>query len=165
MLVSVRKKHWLVLSISATGVLLLLVFNVKPPMLQPSRTMTGDAEVGFLRRRIANDDGEVTGIGGPPPPPPEPRLDPSLQSSLSELGREPAPPFTQIPIHLSEKERAAYAKQGILLVEDEGSSDSLKGKINPELPAKQEEKQHVTTKLTEEQLQQKQQMHRQGRFI
>ncbi|XP_064101690.1 uncharacterized protein LOC135212179 isoform X1 [Macrobrachium nipponense] len=131
MLLSIRKKHWLVLSISITGVLLLLVFNVKPPALRPARYVTGNAEIGFLRRRIANDDGEATGHGAPPPP--QLHLHPPVHHASSETQKDSAPGTASSSVHLSAKERVDYAKQGILLVENElGRKDSQKQSQNKE---------------------------------
>ncbi|XP_068214375.1 uncharacterized protein [Palaemon carinicauda] len=139
MLLSIRKKHWLVVSISVTGVLLLLVFNVKTPALHPAGYASGNGEIGFLRRRIANDDGEATGPGAPPPP--QLHLHPPVHHTSSEFRKESATRTASSLQHLSADERVEYAKQGILLVENELDQDGSpkKGKVKQQLGTPQEQ--------------------------
>ncbi|KAK8736199.1 hypothetical protein OTU49_004865 [Cherax quadricarinatus] len=121
MVPGVRKKHWLLLSLSITGVLVLLIFTVNP-LNNTTAFLPAEAEVGFLRRRIANDD-SVGGTGA--------RIShPGLQSSLHSSNQYPppqhstspspqTPPPPRTPFHLTKEKREELARQGVLLIEDE----------------------------------------------
>nr|XP_045582065.1 carbohydrate sulfotransferase 3-like [Procambarus clarkii] len=116
MVIGVRKQHWFLLSLSLTGVLLLLVYSTKP--LTTRTPLPEEAEVGFLRRRIANDESS----GGPSGPGLEPQVDTLIHHTAPPHPTPPPPhptPPPHTPVHLSKKEREDLAKQGVLLLEDD----------------------------------------------
>ncbi|XP_042206391.1 putative mediator of RNA polymerase II transcription subunit 26 isoform X2 [Homarus americanus] len=134
MLIGVRRKHWVLLSLTLTGALLLVVFSVKP--LQTTIPLPGENGIGFLRRRIANDDSEgTTSVVSPPLLP----LDSPVDSSHQDVSptHSAAPPHS--PVHLTKEEREQLAKQGVLLVEDDDDDgdDSIVGS-RPQQPKNQE---------------------------
>ncbi|XP_071553055.1 uncharacterized protein [Panulirus ornatus] len=106
MLVLLRKQVCLMV-LSATVVCLVVVFSTKP--FQPTKPSTGDGQVGFLRRRMANErENSLTR-------PTLTTIDPQHSSPTQSKVHSHHPP----PLRLTEEERKDLANQGILLVQDD----------------------------------------------
>ncbi|XP_042878592.1 uncharacterized protein LOC122257394 [Penaeus japonicus] len=98
MLVGVRKKHWLLATLSVTGLLLVLVFTTKSPGHTPTRALPDTGEGSLEQRKASQLDGVIPG------------------EDLPDIAALSA--TTRPPLRLSQKERDALAKQGVLMVED-----------------------------------------------
>ncbi|KAK3855392.1 hypothetical protein Pcinc_038207 [Petrolisthes cinctipes] len=123
MLVGLRKKHILLASVSLTGFLLLLVFTARP--LQPLYIGAGGERIGFLRRRIANDN-SIPGTGSesdhqPQHPAFRHLHPPSHINRRTEnnplVGDNNDGAGIEVQFKLTEEEKQSLVKQGILLVE------------------------------------------------
>ncbi|XP_047497871.1 carbohydrate sulfotransferase 4-like isoform X1 [Penaeus chinensis] len=113
MLVGVRKKHWLLATLSVTGLLLVLVFTTKSPGHSPTRALLDPSE----ERKAAQTDGVAAAEDLPA----------AAESAV----------HTKPPLHLSEQERDALAKQGVLMVED-----SDRDPMEDQTQKQQQQKQH-----------------------
>ncbi|XP_037787074.1 carbohydrate sulfotransferase 4-like [Penaeus monodon] len=113
MLVGVRKKHWLLATLSVTGLLLVLVFTTKSPGHSPTRALLDPGIDG----KAAQADG-VAAVEDLP------------ASAVSAV-------HTQPPLHLSQQERDALAKQGVLMVED-SDRDPMENQAQEQQPQQQQ---------------------------